>query len=142
MFLVHDTVQGINGVVHYLNMKMKENRSRQLTYNIAVNSNERVRRKRGRLGLGPVIWTSCHVTSVCKFFFKPQTKVTSSSGINIFGLFILYVVSLLMFTVLYLSDNTLLLCCTWAILIILLVVSWSHIWRIELVIICMFDLDK
>ena len=49
-----------------------------------------------------VMW--CQFVSFTEFV-KPQTKVTSSSGINIFLLLILEVVSFLMLTILYLLVN-------------------------------------
>ena len=67
-----------------------------------------------------------------------RTKVTSSSGINIFGLYIVKVVSLWMLNELYLLVNTKLLYCLWMVIMSLLVGWWYHIYRIGFILRYMF----
>ena len=54
MFIVHYTIQGLNYVVHFLNVKINQKWLRKLMHIFEVHSNECRCRKSGRLGLEQV----------------------------------------------------------------------------------------
>ena len=64
LVLVHDTIQWLNFVGHYLNVKKTENWLRKLMHNFVVHSNESACNKSGRLGLDQVLkWWSSYRSS-------------------------------------------------------------------------------
>ena len=64
LVLVHDTIQWLNCVGHYLNVKKTENWLRKLMHNFVVHSNESACNKSGRLGLDQVLkWWSSYRSS-------------------------------------------------------------------------------
>ena len=83
MFLLYDTIQGINCVVHYLNVKMKQNWLRKVMHSFEVHSNESACRKSGHLGMEqvtstftePLLRTICSCIEESSSFKRKQCRI-------------------------------------------------------------------
>ena len=84
---MHNTIQWLNCVVRYLNVKKTKNWLRKLMHNFVVHSNESACRKSGRLGLEQVTKTSHRdkkvattIIDLISYFYGREYPLTFNLG--------------------------------------------------------------